>query len=141
MSPRQLMRITLVSQGDLLVAPVVAWILCAPKYLVGTMLLGEVAQAALNWLVDNFSGPRRLAVLDQSRRHAARGAGRGGTRGPAYPGARFAGRVRRLRPQTPSGYGRSKRRRRSMRIAVAAMLVLPIVARRVLHADWVCAGW
>ena len=61
----QLMRITLVSQGNLLVAPVVAWILCAPKYLVGTMSLGEVAQAAaafvtvqaaLNWLVDNFPG-------------------------------------------------------------------------------------
>ena len=59
------MRITLVSQGNLLVAPVVAWILCAPKYLVGTMSLGEVAQAAaafvtvqaaLNWLVDNFPG-------------------------------------------------------------------------------------
>jgi putative ATP-binding cassette transporter len=61
----QLMRITLVSQGNILVAPVVAWILCAPKYLVGTMSLGEVAQAAaafvtvqaaLNWLVDNFPG-------------------------------------------------------------------------------------
>ncbi len=59
----QLMRITLVSQGNILVAPVVAWIVCAPKYLVGTMSLGEVAQAAaafvtvqaaLNWLVDNF---------------------------------------------------------------------------------------
>ena len=61
----QLMRITLVSQGNILVAPVVAWVLCAPKYLVGTMSLGEVAQAAaafvtvqaaLNWLVDNFPG-------------------------------------------------------------------------------------
>ena len=59
----QLMRTTLVSQGNVLVAPVIAWVLCAPKYLVGTMSLGEVAQAAaafvtvqaaLNWLVDNF---------------------------------------------------------------------------------------
>jgi ABC-type uncharacterized transport system fused permease/ATPase subunit len=56
MSPRQLMHITLVSQGNLLVAPVIAWILSAPKYLVGTMSLGEVAQAALNWVVDNFPG-------------------------------------------------------------------------------------
>jgi putative ATP-binding cassette transporter len=61
----QLMRTTLVSQGNGLMAPVIAWILCAPKYLVGTMSLGEVAQvtaafvtvqAALNWLVDNYSG-------------------------------------------------------------------------------------
>ena len=46
-------------------APVIAWWLCAPKYLVGTMSLGEVAQvtaafvivqAALNWLVENYAG-------------------------------------------------------------------------------------
>jgi vitamin B12/bleomycin/antimicrobial peptide transport system ATP-binding/permease protein len=61
----QLMRTTLVSQGNVLLAPVIAWVLCAPKYLVGTMSLGQVAQAtaafvtvqaALNWLVDNYSG-------------------------------------------------------------------------------------
>lgn len=61
----QLMRTTLVSQGNVLAAPVIAWVLCAPKYLVGTMTLGEVAQAvaafvmvqsALNWLVDNYPG-------------------------------------------------------------------------------------
>jgi putative ATP-binding cassette transporter len=58
------MRTTLVSQGNVLMAPVIGWVLCAPKYLVGTMSLGEVAQvtaafvtvqAALNWLVDNYS--------------------------------------------------------------------------------------
>lgn len=61
----QLMRTTFVSQGNVLMAPVIGWVLCAPKYLVGTMSLGEVAQvaaafitvqAALNWLVDNYSG-------------------------------------------------------------------------------------
>ena len=61
----QLMRTTLVSNGNLLAAPVIAWVLCAPKYLVGTMSLGEAAQAvaafvmvqtALNWLVDNYPG-------------------------------------------------------------------------------------
>lgn len=61
----QLMRTTLVSQGNVLLAPVIGWVLCAPKYLVGTMSLGEVAQvtaafitvqAALNWLVDNYPG-------------------------------------------------------------------------------------
>jgi putative ATP-binding cassette transporter len=61
----QLMRTTLISQGNVLLAPVIGWILCAPKYMVGTMSLGEVAQvtaafitvqAALNWLVDNYSG-------------------------------------------------------------------------------------
>jgi len=62
---RQLMRTTLVSHGNSLAAPVIAWVLCAPKYLTGTMSLGEVAQAvaafvmvqtALNWLVDNYPG-------------------------------------------------------------------------------------
>ena len=61
----QLMRTTLVSHGNSLAAPVIGWVLCAPKYLVGTMSLGEVAQAvsafvivqtALSWLVDNYSG-------------------------------------------------------------------------------------
>jgi vitamin B12/bleomycin/antimicrobial peptide transport system ATP-binding/permease protein len=53
----------MVSQMDLLLAPVFAWVLCAPKYLAGTMTLGELTQAAaafvtlqtaFNWLVDNF---------------------------------------------------------------------------------------
>ncbi len=68
----QFMRTTLVSQGNLLVAPVVGWVLCAPKYLVGTMSLGQAAQAvaafvmlhtALNWLVGNIP-----AWLSASRR-------------------------------------------------------------------------
>jgi putative ATP-binding cassette transporter len=61
----QFMRTTLVSHGNILAAPVIGWVLCAPKYLVGTMSLGEAAQAvaafvmvqtALNWLVDNYPG-------------------------------------------------------------------------------------
>jgi vitamin B12/bleomycin/antimicrobial peptide transport system ATP-binding/permease protein len=61
----QMMRTTLVSHGNTLAAPVMAWVLCAPKYLNGAMSLGEAAQAvtafvvvqtALNWLVDNYSG-------------------------------------------------------------------------------------
>lgn len=59
----QLMRTTFVSQGNVLLAPVVPLLLCAPKYLNGTMSLGEVTQAAaafvivqsaFNWLVDNY---------------------------------------------------------------------------------------
>jgi vitamin B12/bleomycin/antimicrobial peptide transport system ATP-binding/permease protein len=59
----QLMGTTMVSQTDLLLAPVFAWVLCAPKYLAGTMTLGELTQAsaafvtvqtAFNWLVDNY---------------------------------------------------------------------------------------
>jgi ABC-type uncharacterized transport system fused permease/ATPase subunit len=59
----QLMGTTMVSQMDVLLAPVLAWVLCAPKYLAGTMTLGELTQAsaafvtlqmAFNWLVDNF---------------------------------------------------------------------------------------
>jgi len=63
----QTVRTTLVSYGNFLFAPVVAWFLCAPKYLAGTMSLGELTQAAaafvvvhnaFNWLVDNY---QRLA--------------------------------------------------------------------------------
>jgi len=60
----QLMRITLVSHSNTLLAPIVGLILCAPKFLAGSMTLGELTQAAaafttvqgsFNWLVDNFS--------------------------------------------------------------------------------------
>ena len=59
----QLMRTTLVSQGNSLLAPVIGLVLCAPKLLAGTMTLGELTQAAaaftlvqgsFNWLVDNY---------------------------------------------------------------------------------------
>jgi ABC-type uncharacterized transport system fused permease/ATPase subunit len=59
----QHMRTTLVSHGNFLLAPLVGLILCVPKYIDGTMLLGEVTQAAaafaavqgaFNWLVDNY---------------------------------------------------------------------------------------
>jgi vitamin B12/bleomycin/antimicrobial peptide transport system ATP-binding/permease protein len=69
----------MVSQTDLLFAPVFAWLLCAPKYLAGTMTLDELTQAsaafvtvqvAFNWLVDNYqrlsdwrSAASRLAAL------------------------------------------------------------------------------
>jgi len=60
---KELMRTALVSQGNVLVAPVVGWLLCTPKFLAGTMTLGELTQAAaafvtvqgaFNWLVDNY---------------------------------------------------------------------------------------
>ncbi len=40
----QLMRFTLLSHANLLIAPVFAWIICAPNYLHGTMTLGEEAR-------------------------------------------------------------------------------------------------
>ncbi|MDE2376939.1 SbmA/BacA-like family transporter [Bradyrhizobium sp.] len=61
----QLMRTTLVSHGNTLLAPIIGLILCAPKFLAGSLTLGELTQAAaaftlvqgsFNWLVDNF-GP------------------------------------------------------------------------------------
>jgi len=64
---RQLVGTTLVSHGNSLLAPVVGWFMCAPKYLSGAMTLGELTQAAaafvvvqsaFNWLVDNY---QRLA--------------------------------------------------------------------------------
>jgi putative ATP-binding cassette transporter len=59
----QYMRTTVVSYTNFVVAPVVPLILCAPKFLAGTMSLGEVMQAAtafvtvqqsFNWLVENY---------------------------------------------------------------------------------------
>ena len=59
----QYMRTTVISYGNFVLAPVVPLILCAPKYLAGTMSLGEVMQAAtafvtvqqsFNWLVENY---------------------------------------------------------------------------------------
>jgi putative ATP-binding cassette transporter len=78
----QYMRTTLVSQGSSLIAPVVPLLLCAPKFLDGTMSLGEVMQAAsaftivqsaFGWLVDNYPSladwnacARRIASLMMS---------------------------------------------------------------------------
>jgi putative ATP-binding cassette transporter len=73
----QLMGTTLVSQSNVLLAPVVAWILCAPKYLAGTMELGELTQAAaafvlvqsaFNWILDNY---QRLADWASSAHRVA----------------------------------------------------------------------
>ncbi|NPV20548.1 SbmA/BacA-like family transporter [Bradyrhizobium aeschynomenes] len=60
----QLMRTTLVSHTNSLLAPIIGLVLCAPKFLGGEMTLGELTQAAaaftlvqgsFNWLVDNYS--------------------------------------------------------------------------------------
>ncbi|MEP9349779.1 SbmA/BacA-like family transporter [Xanthobacter sp. KR7-225] len=60
----QLMRMTLVSQTNLLLTPVIGLLLCMPKYLVGLMSLGEViqaaaaftiVQAAFNWITDSYA--------------------------------------------------------------------------------------
>jgi putative ATP-binding cassette transporter len=75
----QLVRTTVVGHVNVLFAPVLAWILCAPKYLTGMMALGEVVQVAaafvmvqgaLNWFVDNYhrladwiSSVNRVSVL------------------------------------------------------------------------------
>ncbi|WOH51023.1 ABC transporter ATP-binding protein/permease [Bradyrhizobium sp. sBnM-33] len=103
----QHMRTTLVSQGSGLIAPVVPLLLCAPKYLDGSMTLGQVMQAAsaftivqtaFGWLVDNYprladwnACARRIASLMMSLdglERAERGAGigrikRGETKGDA----------------------------------------------------------
>jgi putative ATP-binding cassette transporter len=78
----QHMRTTIISQGSSLIAPVIPILLCAPKYLDGSMTLGEVMQAAsaftivqsaFGWLVDNYprlaewnAGARRIASLMMS---------------------------------------------------------------------------
>ena len=103
----QHMRTTLVSQGSSLIAPVVPLLLCAPKFLDGSMSLGQVMQAAsaftivqtaFGWLVDNYprladwnACARRIASLMMSldgleRAEGGDGIGRikrGETRGEA----------------------------------------------------------
>jgi len=73
----QTMRTTLVSQTSGYLAPVLPIMLCAPKFLDGSMTLGEVMQAAsaftivqfaFNWLVDNYP---RLADWTASARRVA----------------------------------------------------------------------
>jgi putative ATP-binding cassette transporter len=75
----QTMKTTLVSQTSAYIAPVLPILLCAPKFLDGSMTLGEVMQAAsaftivqgaFNWLVDNYpkmadwtASARRVASL------------------------------------------------------------------------------
>jgi putative ATP-binding cassette transporter len=73
----QTMKTTSVSQTSGFIAPVPPIILCAPKFLDGSMSLGQVMQAAsaftivqgaLNWLVDNYP---KLADWTASARRAA----------------------------------------------------------------------
>ena len=73
----QTMRTTVVSQTSSYVAPVLPVLLCAPKFLDGSMSLGEVMQAAsaftivqtaFNWLVDNYP---RLADWTASARRVS----------------------------------------------------------------------
>jgi vitamin B12/bleomycin/antimicrobial peptide transport system ATP-binding/permease protein len=74
----QTMQTTLVSQTSSYIAPVLPIILCAPKFLDGSMTLGEVmqaasaftiVQAAFNWLVDNY--PKMADWTASARRVAA----------------------------------------------------------------------
>jgi vitamin B12/bleomycin/antimicrobial peptide transport system ATP-binding/permease protein len=73
----QYMRTTGVSHSNFIIATVVPVILCAPKYLDGTMSLGQVTQAtaafiqvqyAFNWIVNNYP---RLAEWTASARRVA----------------------------------------------------------------------
>jgi putative ATP-binding cassette transporter len=73
----QHMRTALVSNGNYVVASVIPIILCAPKFLDGSMTLGQVMQAAaafiqvqyaFNWIVDNYP---RLAEFTASARRVA----------------------------------------------------------------------
>jgi putative ATP-binding cassette transporter len=73
----QLMRMTLITYTSLLVTPVVGLLLCIPKYLTGTMTLGEVVQAsaafvvvqgAFGWFTDNYA---RLAEWASSANRVA----------------------------------------------------------------------
>jgi putative ATP-binding cassette transporter len=73
----QLMRMTVVTYSSLLITPVIGLLLCTPKYLMGTMSLGEVVQAAaafvvvqsaFSWFTDNYA---RLAEWASSANRVA----------------------------------------------------------------------
>jgi putative ATP-binding cassette transporter len=73
----QLMRVTIVSSSNSLLAPVVGLALAAPQYLDGKLSLGELAQAsaafvlvsgAFNWISDNYP---RLADWTSSAHRVA----------------------------------------------------------------------
>jgi putative ATP-binding cassette transporter len=73
----QLMRLTLITYTSLLLTPVIGLLICTPKYLAGTMTLGEVVQAAaafvvvqgaFNWFTDNYA---RLAEWAASANRVA----------------------------------------------------------------------
>jgi vitamin B12/bleomycin/antimicrobial peptide transport system ATP-binding/permease protein len=74
----QYMRTTLVSQSSAQISPVIPVLLCAPKYIIGEMSLGEMMQAAaafvavqsaFSWLVDNY--PRFADWTASARRVAS----------------------------------------------------------------------
>jgi putative ATP-binding cassette transporter len=74
----QYIRTTIVSQSSGGLAPIIPILLCAPKYVTGTMTLGEVMQAAsaflivqtaFNWLVENY--PRLADWTASARRFAS----------------------------------------------------------------------
>jgi putative ATP-binding cassette transporter len=73
----QLMRLTVVSHTNSLLTPIIGLLLCMPKYVAGTMLLGEVVQAAaafvavqgaFNWFTDSYT---RLAEWAASANRVA----------------------------------------------------------------------
>jgi putative ATP-binding cassette transporter len=73
----QLMRMTLVSHTNTLLTPVLGLLLCTPKFITGSMTLGEVVQAAaafaivqgaFNWISDSYG---RLAEWTSSANRVA----------------------------------------------------------------------
>jgi putative ATP-binding cassette transporter len=73
----QHMRATVVTNANYLLAPTIPLIICAPKYIAGTMTLGEMTQVAaafvqvqssFSWLVDNY--PRFADWIASVRRSA-----------------------------------------------------------------------
>ena len=119
----QNMKTTIVSQTSSYIAPVLPIILCAPKFLDGTMSLGEVMQAASAFTIvqggiqlagRQLSAARRLDRVRAPRRLAhgvARCAGTGGKRRRRRP--HHAQQRRRRRGAAPArSLGNARRRHR-----------------------------
>ena len=91
-------RMTWISYGNSVIAPVVPLLLVAPKYLAGEMSLGEImqvamafvqVQAALNWFVANYvrlaewyASVVRVVALEEALEELADGEAVADTRGP-----------------------------------------------------------
>jgi putative ATP-binding cassette transporter len=73
----QLIRVTLITHSNTLLTPVIGLLLCTPKFITGSMTLGEVVQAAaafaivqgaFNWIADSYG---RLAEWTSSANRVA----------------------------------------------------------------------
>jgi putative ATP-binding cassette transporter len=99
----QMMRVTAVSHANLLIVPSIGLMLCAPKYLAGTMTLGAVVQAAtafasvqaaFGWFADNYGRLAEWAVSAGRVASLLQSLDQLGATAPGEPAARQPAEIR-----------------------------------------------